>query len=202
MRDYTVIGVTGPTGAGKTTVTKYFESKGCHIIDADELGRQSLAKGSDCLKQVCTVFGDDILNSDGILNRQLLAKRAFSTEENTKRLNNITHPWICMRVLERIDDIRNTETNPIIIFDAAVLIESHMDIICDIIISVIAPVDVRRERIMKRDNLTFENAEIRINAQKSDDFYRKRADFMLNGSDDIAKLQCQMDKILVHCGRR
>lgn len=202
MRNYTVIGITGPTGAGKTTVTQYFKSKGCHIIDADDLGRQSLAKGSDCLKQVCVAFGDDILNLDGALNRQLLAKRAFSTEENTKRLNNITHPWICMRVLEIIDDIRNTENNPIIIFDAAALLESHMDIICDKIISVVAPVDVRRERIMKRDNLSLENAEIRINAQKNDDFYIERADFVIDGSGDTKELKYHIDKILTQFGRR
>ena len=96
MRNFKIIGVTGPTGAGKSTVTAYLKNKGCHIIDADKLGRLALQKGSDCLEQVCAVFGEDVLNADNTLNRQLLAKRAFSTPENTARLNNIhTRGFVC-----------------------------------------------------------------------------------------------------------
>lgn len=102
MRNYTVIGLTGPTGAGKSTITAMLQKKGCYIIDADLLGRKALEKGSMCLEQACTFFGSDIINADGSLNRQLLAKRAFSTAESTQQLNDITHPWICMQVLKKL----------------------------------------------------------------------------------------------------
>lgn len=196
MRDFRVIGVTGPTGSGKSTVTAYLKSKGCHIIDADNLGRQALQKGSDCLLQVCAIFGDDILNCDGTLNRQLLAKRAFSTPENTEKLNNITHPWICMQVLRIIDNMRKSQNNPIIIFDAAVLLESKMDVLCDYVLAVVAPLEIRRKRIMKRDNLTAENADIRINAQNKDNFYIDNADFVIDGSLFLEEIYIKADKML------
>ena len=155
-----------------------------------------MQKGSDCLEQVCTVFGADVLNSDGTLNRQLLAKRAFSTPENTAKLNNITHPWIFMQTLKIIDDIRKTEDNPLILFDAPVLLESKMDILCDYIVTVIAPVEIRKQRIISRDNLTTENAEIRIKAQKKDEFYTDSADFVIDGSMPLEEIYIEADKVL------
>ncbi len=202
MRNYTVIGITGPTGAGKSTVTNYFNKKGCYVIDADMLGRKSLEKGSFCLKQVCFAFGSDVLNADGTLNRQTLARKAFSTAENTELLNSITHPWICMQVLKTIDNIRNNTENPIIIFDAAVLLESSMDILCDYIVAVTAPIDVRKKRIMKRDHLTEESADLRINAQKQEEFYLKQADFVINGEKQIDEIYSSADNILVQINRR
>lgn len=202
MRSFKLIGITGPTGAGKSTITEYLKSKGCYAIDADKLGRMSLEKGSDCLVQACAVFGDDILNSDGTLNRQLLAKRAFSTPENTQKLNNITHPWITMQVIKAVDEIRSKEENPVILFDAAVLLESKMDVLCDYVIAVVAPVEIRRERIINRDNLTKENADIRIKAQNSNDFYTNRADFVIDGSLSKNEIYINVDKILDNIIRR
>lgn len=196
MRNFKIVGVTGPTGSGKSTVVSYLKNKGCKVIDADKLARLSLQKGSDCLEQVCTVFGADVLNSDGTLNRQLLAKRAFSTPENTAKLNNITHPWIFMQTLKIIDDIRKTEDNPLILFDAPVLLESKMDILCDYIVTVIAPVEIRKQRIISRDNLTTENAEIRIKAQKKDEFYTDSADFVIDGSMPLEEIYIEADKVL------
>lgn len=202
MRSFKLIGITGPTGAGKSTITEHLKSKGCYAIDADKLGRMSLEKGSDCLVQACAVFGDDILNSDGTLNRQLLAKRAFSTPENTQKLNNITHPWITMQVIKAVDEIRSKDENPIILFDAAVLLESKMDVLCDYVIAVVAPVEIRRERIINRDNLTKENADIRIKAQNSNDFYTNRADFVIDGSLSKNEIYINVDKILDNIIRR
>jgi len=196
LRNYTIIGVTGPTGAGKSTITNYFKQKGCYIIDADLLGKQAMEKGSLCLKQAGAVFGKDILNSDGTLNRQVLAKKAFSTAENTGLLNSITHPWICMQTIKRADEIRNSAENPVIVFDAAVLLESHMDIICDYVLAVVAPLQVRKSRIMKRDNLTEENANIRIKAQQQDLFYTTAADFVIDGSGQLEDIHSSVDNIL------
>lgn len=202
MRNFIVVGITGATGSGKSTITKYLESKGCYIIDADKLGRKVLDKGSICLKQVCIEFGNDILDTDGTLNRQLLAKRAFSNRDNTRMLNNITHPHIFMEILKKIDDIRETKENSVIILDAAVLLESKMDILCDYVISVITPVDVRLKRIMKRDNITKENAKIRINAQNNDNFYTDKSDFVISGNDEIKKIYKKADDILKQICKR
>lgn len=196
MRNFKIIGITGPTGSGKSTITEYLKNKGCYVIDADNLGRQALQKGSDCLVQACIAFGDDILNTDGTLNRPLLAKRAFSTPENTVRLNSITHPWICMQAVEIVDNIRKSDSNPVILFDAAVLLESKMDILCDYVLAVIAPLEIRKQRIMSRDNLTEENADMRINAQNKDEFYISRSDFVIDGSLSLEEIYVKADEML------
>lgn len=196
MRNYTIIGITGPTGAGKSSVTKYLQDKGCYVIDADILARQAMQKGSHCLKQASVVFGDDIINADGELIRHKLAERAFATPQATEKLNNITHPWICMQTLKAVNKTRNEHNNPIIIFDAAVLLESSMDIICDYIVAVVAPPVVRKERIMLRDNLTEEQANLRMSAQKDNSFYTRQADFIIDSGNDIHSVHSSADEIL------
>ena len=196
MRNYTVIGITGPTGSGKSTITEYFKNKGCYIIDADIIAKKALEPDSPCLRQACAVFGDDIIEADGKLNRQLLAKRAFSTKENTQKLNDITHPWIFIQVLKTIDKIRNITSNPVIIFDAPVLFESKMDIICDYVIAVIAPVEIRKQRIMKRDNISSKNADIRINAQMQDSFYIEKSDFVFDGNSSLDEIYKKADEVI------
>lgn len=190
------MGLTGPTGAGKTTITQYLKSKGCFVIDADAIGKTALEPNSTCLNQACAIFGNDIIDQNGNLNRQLLAKRAFSTRENTQKLNDITHPWICMQVLKAIDTIRSNNSNPIIIFDAAVLFESKMDIICDYVASVLAPVEIRKQRIMKRDSISEENAELRINAQMQDSFYTEKSDFIFDGSSSPDEIYKKADEVI------
>ena len=88
------IGLTGKTGAGKSTVASYLKEKGCYIIDGDIIARQITEKGSDVLPMLQKAFGDDILDEKGCLIRKLLAERAFSSKENTALLNSITHPAI------------------------------------------------------------------------------------------------------------
>ena len=101
-----------------------------------------------------------------------------------------------MQVLRIIDNIRKAESNPVILFDAAVLLESKMDILCDYILAVVAPVEIRRERIMKRDNLTAENADIRIKAQNKDEFYTSKADFVIDGSLTLEEIYTEADRML------
>lgn len=181
MRNFTLIGLTGSTGSGKSTIAEFFRQNGYIIIDADKIARQALAKDSSCLKQVCGVFGDDILNPDGGLNRQKLAERAFSSSENTQLLNDITHPWIFLQVLkicrQNIDSGKNK-----LLFDAPVLFESNSDIMCDAVVSVTAPKEVRLERLVKRDGLSEEQIRKRMSVQHDDDYYTSRSDFVIDGS--------------------
>ena len=82
MRNYTIIGLTGPTGSGKSTVSRFFREEGFEIINADELAREVVSKGSVCLKQLSLVFGGDIIDENGELDRRLLASRAFSSKDS------------------------------------------------------------------------------------------------------------------------
>lgn len=195
MRNFTLIGLTGSTGSGKSTVAEFFRQNGYTIIDADKIARQALAKDSSCLKQVCGVFGDDILRPDGDLNRQKLAERAFSSSENTQLLNDITHPWIFLQVLkicrQNIDSGKNK-----LLFDAPVLFESNSDIMCDAVVSVTAPKKVRLERLVKRDGLSEEQIRKRMSVQHDDDYYTSRSDFVIDGSLFLDEIK---DKVIEIC---
>ena len=89
-----IVGLTGQTGAGKSTVGQMLSNIGFFSIDCDKLSRLVTSKGSPVLSELALEFGEDIIKNDGELDRKLLAKRAFATKEDTERLNNVTHPAI------------------------------------------------------------------------------------------------------------
>ena len=195
MRNFKIIGLTGPTGSGKGTVAKYLQTKGYKVIDADSIVRQVTSPNTVCLKTLCSAFGNEILNSDNSLNRKALAKIAFSTKENTQLLNDITHPFVYLHVLKLIGEyIESGHTN--IVYDAPLLFESNGHIMCDYTLSVLCPVEKRMERIINRDNLTAEQAQSRINAQHNDEYYINRSDYTLNNDNDLQSLYNQIDKVL------
>ncbi len=173
-----VYGLTGKTGAGKSTVALELEKKGFYIIDGDVIARHITDKGKPALKELSDFFGSDIILSDGTLDRRLLASRAFATEENTAKLNEITHPHIYDECLEEIRKAEEKGYEKALI-DAAAILESECRSLCDKIIVVTAPADIRLERILLRDGITEEQALTRMNAQKDDEYYFSRADIII-----------------------
>jgi L-threonylcarbamoyladenylate synthase len=187
--DAYVIGLTGPTGSGKSLACKTFEAFGYHIVDTDLLARKVLEKGSPALDEIKSVFGDDVVNDEGELNRKLLAKRAFNDKESTEKLNRITHPLIYEKALLEIQEYSQKGFDKFIL-DAPVLFESNGERFCNKTLSIIAPVATRTDRIIKRDSLTKEEVLTRINAQQPDEFYINQSDFYItnNGSEnDLAE---------------
>ncbi len=191
-----LVGLTGKTGAGKSTVSALLKQKGAYIIDGDIVARNVLVENVSLLNELKKEFGDGILNRDGTLNRRALAKEAFSTLEKTELLNSIMHP--------AINDVifREAETAfsdyDVVIVDAAAIIESGFTKRSDYLIVVHAPVEIRKERIIQRDGISEEDALIRINGQKEDDFYLKEADFVFNNFEpyDIGEQLSQLEKEL------
>lgn len=165
-----VIGLTGPTGAGKSLVADTLRAAGLPIVDADRVARQITEPHTDCLKDLCAAFGDEILQDDGSLNRKELARRAFATPETTEQLNRITHPAIMAAIKQQLEDLTD-EGHPLAVLDAPLLYEAGADALCDRILTVTAPAELRLARIMARDGLDREAAMMRMNAQPSDDFY-------------------------------
>ena len=183
MRKYRLIGLTGQSGAGKSTVSKLFSKLGAKIINADEIVANLYTHGSYCLKAVSATFGDDIINTDGILNRKLLAERAFSSKNNTAALNAIVHPFVTARLFELLKGAYG-----VVVFDAPQLFEAGADVICDGIIAVVADEKLRLNRIMQRDNLTEEQAVSRIKAQFSEDYFKTHADIIIENNSDERNL--------------
>ena len=172
------IGLTGKTGAGKSTVASYLKEKGCYIIDGDIIARQITEKGSDVLPILQKAFGDDILDEKGCLIRKLLAERAFSSKENTALLNSITHPAIKKRC-EKEMAFAESQGFRTAVIDAAAILESDCKDLCDKIVVVTAPEEIRLERILERDTISLQQALTRINAQKDDDYYFSQADIII-----------------------
>ncbi len=171
-----LLGLTGKTGAGKSTVSEFLKQKGAYIIDGDIVAREILVGNPRLLKLLAKSFGDDILEN-GVLNRKKLAEKAFKTPEATKLLNSIMHPAINEKIQSEAEAA--FADYDVVIVDAAAIIESGFADDCAKLIVVTAPEEIRRERIIKRDNISEKDALIRINGQKDDNFYLSRADYII-----------------------
>lgn len=173
-----IIGLTGLTGAGKSTVALKLMAYGCYHIDADKVAREVINSDENVKNKLKKQFGDDVINGDKTVNRPILASRSFADEESTEALNAITHPAVTEKIREIIDEKKELGYSGIII-DAIALFESGEDKLCDFTVAVTAPEDIRLERIMARDKISREKALERINAQKDESFFTKQADFII-----------------------
>ncbi len=173
-----IIGITGLTGAGKGTVAKILCQHGGFHIDADLVARDVINNSEKVKAQLCREFGDEVVGSDGVLNRPALSKKAFASTQATEKLNAITHPAVTEKVKQIIDEKSNLGYSCIVV-DAIALFESGEDAFCDFTVTVTAPQDIRLQRIIARDGITMERALERINAQKGESFFTERADFVV-----------------------
>lgn len=186
-----IIGLTGGSGTGKSTVVKYFVNKGYLVLDFDKVSRNICKNGMPCLKELIDNFGEEILFSDGSLNRKYLGNIVFSNKEKLLLLNSITHKYIT----EEMYNFLNTHKNKDIIFDAPLLFEANIDSLCNYTIAVLATKDVRIQRIIERDNISKEQAINRINSQKPDIFYVKRANIVIHNDGTIDELNDKLKNI-------
>ena len=184
-----VIGLTGPTGAGKSSVTDTAEELGFKIIDCDLLARDAVRKGSDGLADVVKVFGECVLNTDGTLNRKKLAEIAFASPQDTELLNQTLLPQIEKLIRAQID-------SPYVLLDAPTLFESGADSLCDEVIVVLSDKKMRKARIMERDGIDEQAAELRINAGKDDDFYIQRTNNIVYNDCELSVLKLKIKKLL------
>ena len=188
-----IIGLTGKTGSGKSTVAEKLSELGFGVVDADIIARKVVEKGSPLLKILAETFGEEIINPDGTLNRKELSKRGFATKSDTEKMNSVMHPMITEYMEREIQKLNNDGFEKIII-DAAALFESGFDKRCDVIVVVDAPYDIRLDRILIRDNMTLEAAKLRMDAQKNDEFYTDKADIVIknyepyNLDDELRKV--------------
>ena len=188
-----VIGLTGPTGAGKSAVAELLCSRGAGYIDCDLLAREVVQPGEPALAELAAAFSGDVIRPDGTLDRAKLAELAFASSEGTATLNRITHPHIMARLRDNIAE--KSREHAAVLVDAPTLFESGADKLCDCIIAVVADRDLRLARITARDGIDMAAALRRINAQPSDSFYTERSDYTLVNGGDLAALAAQVDKI-------
>ena len=184
------VGITGRSGCGKSTVTACFAARGVPVADADQISRQVLQPGSPVLAQLAARFGGDILSGEGVLDRRLLADRAFATPEGKADLDAITHPAI-VRQIEAARQAALQAGSPLFVIDGAVLVGSVIDGIWDRLIVVTAPYEVSVARIVARDGIRPEMARRRLDAQLPEAALAARADFLLANDGTQEQLRRQ-----------
>lgn len=191
MQNKIILGLTGPTGAGKSTVAAYLREAGIEVLDGDQISREVTTKGSLCLKELTDAFSSDILFEDGSLNRRKLGSIAFADPEKLAALNQITHKYITAEMKERIQK----SNAKIICIDAAALYESKIDRMCDKVLVVTADEETRKKRIISRDGLSEEEALKRMRAQKVD--YAAQDAVIIENNADASALLERVGSLLV-----
>lgn len=189
-----VIGLTGPTGAGKSTVAQALGRLGCVIVDADAAAR-GIAEQPACLAKLKEAFGADIVRPDGTLDRKLLSQRAFAGPESTSLLNSITHPAIFEACIRQIRQAQEGGCRAVIL-DAPLLFESGADRLCSAAIAVTAPPESRLKRIMARDGIDENLARARMEAQHGEEYYTSRAAYSFSGGTDWSVLDEKAGELL------
>ena len=177
-----VLGLTGGTGAGKTSALNAIRELGGEIIDCDAVYHEMLDHDQE-LRNTSNATFPGVFGPDGKLNRQKLGQEVFAKKERLDKLNSIVFRFLIPELERRMEGI----PDGLYAIDAINLIESGLDRLCDRTIAVTAPTELRVRRIMARDNITEQYARLRISAQKSDEFYRGKCDLELNNGAETAE---------------
>jgi len=177
------VGLTGSIGVGKSFVGSVFIELGCRLLDADQTAREVVMPGTAGLKALTEAFGEEILSTDGTLDRKRLGTRIFTDQSERERLNHILHPFIIARQDEILNEWEREDPDGIGIVDAALMIESGGYKRFDKLIVVHCRPEVQLERLMLRDNLSRDEALRRINSQMSQEEKQKFADYLIDTSD-------------------
>lgn len=190
-----ILGITGPTGAGKSLLSKHLKQAGIPVIDADEVYHALLIPPSPCLNALVDAFGGSILRADGSLHRPALSEIVFHNEEKLALLNRTVLGFVLEEIRAQIRALES-DGHPTVAVDAPTLIESGFHRECDTVISVLAPKELRVLRIMARDGMDEAKALARINAQHEDDFYRAHSHLVLENRTDEVAFRSQIEAYL------
>lgn len=180
-----VVGLTGGVASGKSLVSGEFKKLGALIIDADAVAREITVKGTPVYAAIVREFGGGILKEDGSIDRKALGRIVFSDGVKLSLLNKLTHPEIIARIRRGIEELKKNYPDPLIVVDAALLIEAGLHREMDRVIVVYADTERQTERVMKRDGLTREEAKERINAQMPIGEKVRLADYVIDNNNGI-----------------
>ncbi len=192
-----VIGLVGGIGSGKSTVIAQMnEIMPINSICADVIGHEILKKENRGYAPVLTAFGEDILDETGEISRKKLAAKVFGHPERLVLLNHITHPLITQVIEEKIETFKNQQPNKHITLEAALLVESGLTRLTDVIIAVYANVDLRIKRVVERDKVDIKQVKARIDAQKDWEELKKAADYIIDTGISPQETKRQIQEIL------
>ena len=190
-----VIGLTGQTGAGKSTVRKLLKAKGAAVIDADSVAHEVADNSLSCLTDIVEHFSCMVLDEKGKLNRRALGRIVFSDRKKLALLNRIMFPYIVSAIKGQVTAYEQAGAQ-IIVIDGATLIESGCAKMCSVLVSVTADEETRLTRIIHRDGISKRDAVRRVSAQNPEEFYIKASDYVIKNNGTPGDLERAAEKVL------
>jgi dephospho-CoA kinase len=190
-----LFGLTGGIASGKSAVAARLRERGVAVIDADQLARDAVAKGSPGLADVVKRFGEGVLAADGALDRKKLAAEVFTDDEKRKALNAIVHPIVTMLTFKRAAELRD-EGKPLACYEAALIVENGAADAFRPLIVVAAPEETQVARAVARDGALEADIRARIRAQMPLAEKVKVADFVIENDGSLADLEQRTDDVL------
>ena len=192
-----VLGLTGNSGSGKSTVAKILSGKNAYIIDADILARKVLDVDDRAYGETVEFFGRDILNCDKTVNRKALSDIVFADGDKLSKLSEITHKHILEHIYDDVERISAEGEWSLIVIDAPLLFESSLEKACNRVWAVDAPLDQKLQRIMKRDSISREKATQRLERQTPAAELMEKAHDVIQNDYDLNGLIAQVDELFL-----
>lgn len=189
-----VIGITGSSGSGKTTISEMLSKRqDTKLINADKMAKALTNSETDYFSEIKEVFqNDNIVWEDGSLNRAKLADLIYHDKNKLEQLNQITFKHLLPQIAHEIENVE--ESIKIVVIDAPLLFEARLDKYCDCTIAVEAEEKTKIKRICKRDKISEQVAKARLKIQKTKEFYRENADYMIE-NDETTTMKCLEEKV-------
>ncbi|HEY7156340.1 MAG TPA: dephospho-CoA kinase [Gemmataceae bacterium] len=198
--DKLVLGLVGGIGSGKSQVAAAFARRGARIIAGDQLAHAAL-RDSDIRDRVRERWGDEVIDENGEVNRRRLGAIVFADAAELKALEALTHPWIRRRIHAEMEEAREDPHVPLIVLDAAIMLEAGWNDVCDRLIYIDAPRAVRLQRVARQRGWTEKEVAAREQAQLPLTEKVVRADHVLDNSTSLEHLDRQVDDLLHLWGR-
>lgn len=187
------IGLTGGIGTGKSTASEYLAEKGCMILDADKISRSMTERNAPALTEIEKVFGPEFVDEKGKLNRKALGDLVFNDKEKLAQLQSIITEKVVEFIDNAIKDLKSQDFQGIIVVDAPLLFECGMENMCDENWLIVANMDVRIDRVSKRDGLSEAQIIARINNQMPQEEKEKLSQCIIDNSGTLEELKEQID---------
>lgn len=184
-----IIGLVGGVGCGKSTVAAILKEKyKAAVVMADNIGHLALEKGSESYQQIVTLFGTEILNAEGSIDRKKLGDVVFPQPEKLAALNSIVHPFVWKTVEERLEEAKKSGC-AFAILEAAILLESGKQTLCDELWAVVADKEVRYERLKASRGYTREKFEAIMARQLSEKELKAKVDVIISNNGNETELE-------------
>jgi dephospho-CoA kinase len=190
------VGLTGGIGSGKSTASRYFESLGAFVLDADEEAKKLITSNETVQHELISEFGTDIIDGTGRVDKNKLSRVAFQDEDHQQRLNSVVHPYIFNLIDKEFNRVFNDKKHGVFIVDAALIYETGFDAHLDYVIVVTAHLKNRMERALGRETLSREEILKRVDFQWPEEEKVNMADFVVHNDGAEAELQKNIESII------